>query len=156
MDHREDFDRYLASRTGRFIEGVQVIERKHPLDKKSNRYKYGIEIETGVEIENNLYKRLAVDIIFRSPQLEQLEFKGRYILERLFTTFLQGGLKAFTLNAKILPNVLREKLKHIDENDYVAVARMICDYFSEQTDISLPKIYKRLFDPDYGTFYDIV
>ncbi|MEA2077529.1 MAG: dNTP triphosphohydrolase [Candidatus Marinimicrobia bacterium] len=156
LDHREDFDRFLASRTGRFIEGTKVIERTHPLAEKSNRYKYRIEVEAEVEIENNLYKRLAVDIIFRSPQLEQLEFKGRYILERLFKTFLQGGPKTFTLNEKILPNILREKLKYINKNDYVSVARMVCDHFSEQTDISLPKIYKRLFDPDYGTFYDIV
>ena len=156
LDHREDFDRYLASRTGRFIEGARVVERQHPLAVKSNRYKYAIEIEPEVEIENKLYKRLAVDIIFRSPQLEQLEFKGRYILKRLFETFLQGGPENFDLNEKILPNVLREKLKKIDKQDYVVVARMVCDHFSEQTDISLPKIYKRLFDPDYGTFYDIV
>ena len=156
LDHREDFDRYLASRTGKFIEGTKVIERTHPLALKTNRYKYGIEIDPEIEAENSLYKRLAVDLIFRSPQLEQLEFKGRYILERLFTTFLQGGPEHFSLNEKILPSVLREKLKHIDKNDYVAIARMVCDYFSEQTDISLPKVYKRLFDPDYGTFYDIV
>jgi len=156
LDHREEFDRYLASRTGKFIEGTKVVERSHPLAVKSNRYKYGVEIDPGVEVENNLYKRLAVDIIFRSPQLEQLEFKGRYILERLFKTFLQGGPEHFSLNEKILPNVLREKIKLIDKNDYIAVARMVCDYFSEQTDISLPKVYKRLFDPDYGTFYDIV
>jgi dGTPase len=156
LDHREDFDRYLASRTGRFIEGAKLIEQDHPLASKTNRYKYGIEIDPEVEVENSLYKRLAVDIIFRSPQLEQLEFKGRYILKRLFETFLQGGPGNFDLNEKILPNVLREKLKKIDKQDYVAVARMVCDHFSEQTDISLPKIYKRLFDPDYGTFYDIV
>ena len=156
LDHREDFDRYLASRTGKFIEGTKLIEREHPLAIKSNRYKYGIEIDPEVKIENSIYKKLAVDIIFRSPQLEQLEFKGRYILERLFKTFLQGGPEHFNLNEKILPNILREKLKLIDKNDYVAVARMVCDYFSEQTDISLPKVYKRLFDPDYGTFYDIV
>ncbi len=156
LDHREDFDRYLASLTGRFIEGARLVERTHPLSAKSNRYHYAIEIDPEVEVENSLYKRLAVDIIFRSPQLEQLEFKGRYILERLFKTFLQGGPEAFTLNEKILPNSLREKVKQIDRNDYVAVARMVCDHFSEQTDISLPKIYKRLFDPDYGTFYDIV
>ncbi|RKY54014.1 MAG: hypothetical protein DRP93_05640 [Candidatus Neomarinimicrobiota bacterium] len=52
--------------------------------------------------------------------------------------------------------ILREKLKQLDAKNYVAVARMVCDHFSEQTDISLPKIYKRLFDPDYRTFYDIV
>lgn len=156
LDHREDFDRYLASRTGRFIEGAKVIVREHPLAKKTNRYKYAIEIDPEVEAENSLYKRLAVALIFRSPQLEQLEFKGRYILKRLFETFLQGSPDHFTLNRNILPTVLREKLKHIDENDYVAVARMVCDHFSEQTDISLPKIYKRLFDPDYGSFYDII
>lgn len=156
LDHREDFDRYLASRTGRFIEGARVVERAHPLAAKSNRYKYAIELDPEVKAENSLYKKLAVDIIFRSPQLEQLEFKGRYILKRLFETFLQGGPKEFTLNKNILPNVMREKLKQIDANDYVAVARMVCDHFSEQTDISLPKIYKRLFDPDYGSFYDIV
>ncbi|MEA3392722.1 MAG: dNTP triphosphohydrolase [Candidatus Marinimicrobia bacterium] len=156
LDHREDFDRFLASRTGRFIEGTRLVEREHPLAVKSNRYKYGVEIEAEVEAENTLYKKLAVDIIFRSPQLEQLEFKGRYILERLFTTFLKGKPEHFSLNEKILPNVLREKLKHINKNDYVSIARMVCDYFSEQTDISLPKVYKRLFDPDYGTFYDIV
>lgn len=156
LDHREDFDRYLASRTGRFIEGVCLIEREHPLSGKSNRYKYAVEIKPEVEIENSLYKRLAVDLIFRSPQLEQLEFKGRYILERLFTTFLEGDIKSFTLNEKILPSILREKLKQIDRYDYVSVARMLCDHFAEQTDISLPKIYKRLFDPDYGSFYDII
>ncbi len=156
LDHREDFDRYLASRTGRFIQGASIVEREHPLADKTNRYKYGIEIDPDVEIENTLYKRLAVDIIFRSPQLEQLEFKGRYILKRLFETFLQGGPDNFTLHKNILPKVLREKLKQLDANDYVAVARMVCDYFAEQTDISLPKIYKRLYDPDYGTFYDIV
>ncbi len=156
LDHKEDFNRFLASRTGRFIEGVRLIERKHPLASHTNRYRYGIEIDPEVKAENTLYKRLAVDIIFRSPQLEQLEFKGRYILKRLFETYLQGNKKAFQLNDKILPSSLREKAKNINTLDYIAIARMICDHFAEQTDISLPKIYKRLFDPDYGSFYDII
>jgi dGTPase len=156
LKQREDFDRFLASRTGKFIEGVNVIERSHCLSEQSKRYRYGIEIDAAVKHENTLYKRLAVDLIFRSPQLEQLEFKGRYILKRLFEAFLQGGPGNFSLNRAILPTVLREKIKHIDDSDYVAVARIICDYFSEQTDISLPRIYKRLFDPDYGSFYDLV
>lgn len=156
LAHREDFDRFLASRTGKFIEGVRVIRRDHPLGGKSNRYRYGIEIDEEVKHENSLYKQLAVALIFRSPQLEQLEFKGRYILKRLFEAFIQGGPENFTLNRAILPTILREKLKHIDASDYVAAARLISDYFAEQTDISLPRIYKRLFDPDYGSFYDLV
>ncbi|MFO7840686.1 MAG: dNTP triphosphohydrolase [Fidelibacterota bacterium] len=156
LDQREDFDRFLASRTGKFIEGIRLTDRDHPLASRSNRYKYDLEIDPEVMTENSLYKQLAVDIIFRSPQLEQLEFKGRYILKRLFQTYLQGTPDSFRLNNKILPSVLREKIKNIDTDDYAALARMICDHFAEHTDISLPKIYKRLFDPDYGTFYDIV
>jgi len=156
LGHREDFDRFLASRTGRFIEGIRLEERDHPLAERTRRYGYALVVDPGVKTENALYKRLAVDIIFRSPQLEQLEFKGRYILKRLFTTYLQGEPGNFRLNRKILPSALREKVKRIDAGNYTAVARMICDHFAEQTDISLPKIYKRLFDPDYGTFYDIV
>ncbi len=156
LGHREDFDRFLASRTGKFIEGVRLVKRDHPLGTRSNRYRYGIAVDPEIKTENTLYKRLAVDIIFRSPQLEQLEFKGRYILKRLFETCLQGNPDSFQLRTRILPSSLREKMKHIDINDYTEVARMICDHFAEQTDISLPKIYKRLFDPDYGTFYDLV
>ncbi|MDD4961181.1 MAG: dNTP triphosphohydrolase [Candidatus Marinimicrobia bacterium] len=156
LGHREDFDRFLAGRTGKFIEGLQIREREHPLASRSNRYRYGIAISEAVQDENTLYKRLAVDIIFRSPQLEQLEFKGRFILKRLFETYMQGGPGDFRLNRAILPTGLREKLKHTSNPDYAAAARLICDYFAEQTDISLPRIYKRLFDPDYGSFYDIV
>lgn len=156
LGQREDFDRFLASRTGKFIEGLQIRERKHPLASRSNRYRYEITISKAVQSENTLYKRLAVDIIFRSPQLEQLEFKGRYILKRLFETYLQGGPGDFRLNRAILPAALRDRLKHIKDPDYATVARLICDYFSEQTDISLPRIYKRLFDPDYGSFYDFM
>jgi dGTPase len=156
LDQREDFDRFLAMETGRFIEGVRLIQREHLLAEKSLRYRYGIEIDPAIKNENELFKRLAVDIIFRSPQLEQLEFKGRYIIKRLFETFLHGGKNDFTVNEHIFPSGLREKIKYIDHENYVAVARLICDYFAEQTDISLPRIYKRLFDPDYGSFYDIV
>ncbi|MBW6457551.1 MAG: dNTP triphosphohydrolase [FCB group bacterium] len=156
LDQREDFDRFLAMETGRFIEGVRMIERRHPLAEKSLRYRYGIEIDPVIKEENEIFKSLAVDIIFRSPQLEQLEFKGRFIIKRLFETFLQGNSLGYTINEKIFPSVLRDKIRHIDRKDYVAVARLICDYFAEQTDISLPRIYKRLFDPDYGSFYDIV
>jgi dGTPase len=156
LHQRDDFDRFLAMETGRFIEGIRLVQRDHPLAKKSLRYQYGIEIDPAIKAENELLKRLAVDIIFRSPQLEQLEFKGRYIIRRLYETFLQGDRQVFKINERILPSVLRDKIRFIDREDYVAAARMICDYFAEQTDISLPRIYKRLFDPDYGSFYDIV
>ncbi len=35
-------------------------------------------------------------------------------------------------------------------------ARIICDYLAGMTDAFASRIYKRLFDPDYGSIVDLV
>jgi dGTPase len=94
--------------------------------------------------------------MFKSPQLEQIEFKGQYILKQIFSTFLQGNPDSFHLNRRILPEEVRSRLNKIPEDDYIQSARIICDYLAEQTDQSLPRLYKRLYDPDYGSFSDLI
>lgn len=153
LDHKEDFDRYLASRTGLFIESVSVKERAHPLAGRTNRYKYSLAIEPEIELENDLYKRMAVDLIFRSPQIEQMEFKGRYIIEKLFHAFMSG--EDGGLNTRILPHEMRDKLTDEILASKILSSRLVCDYFAEQTDVSLPRLFRRLFDPDYSVYTHI-
>ena len=43
-----------------------------------------MNIESSVVAESQLYKRIALDLIFRSTQLQQIEFKGGHILDRLY------------------------------------------------------------------------
>jgi dGTPase len=41
-------------------------------------------------------------------------------------------------------------------NDPARRARIICDYLAGMTDAFASRIYKRLFDPDYGSIVDLV
>ncbi|MDD3806819.1 MAG: deoxyguanosinetriphosphate triphosphohydrolase, partial [Candidatus Marinimicrobia bacterium] len=156
LEYKAQFERFIAKRTGDFIEHVSLVSTDHPLKNVSNRYHYILEIPEEIIQENELYKQVAIDLMFKSPQLEQIEFKGQYILKRLFTTFLQGNFNHFTLNDNLLPTEIRAQLTKISPDDYKQSARIICDFLAEQTDQSLPRLYKRLFDPDYGTFSDLL
>jgi dGTPase len=156
LEYKTRFERYIAARTGEFIENVSLTHSEHPLKDISNRYKYVLEIPPEIILENDLYKQVAVDLMFKSPKLEQIEFKGQYILDRIFRTFLYGDPGNFTLNRRILPEEVQIQLDQIPRNDYKQTARIICDYLAEQTDQSLPRLYKRLFDPDFGSFSDII
>lgn len=156
LEYKSRFERFIAARTGDFIENVTLRNSDHPLGRISNRYKYILEIPPEIRLENDLYKQMAVDLMFKSPKLEQIEFKGQYILERIFRTFLQGEPEAFVLNHRILPEEVQCQLNQIPGDDYNRAARIICNYLAEQTDQSLPRLYKRLFDPDYGSFSDII
>ena len=156
LDYKADFERFIAKKTGICIENVDLKITDHPLADKTNRYKYRLLINTQIEKEINLYKRISTDIIFHSPQLEQLEFKETYILKRLFNVFiLQDGNK-FEVDKRILPEKLRAKIAKLNSDKFEDNARIICDYLSEQTDPSLIRMYKRLFDPDFGSFSDIL
>ena len=50
----------------------------------SNRYRYVVDVDEETCQESALFKRLAYEVVFLSPELKQLEHKGNYILERLW------------------------------------------------------------------------
>ena len=156
LDFRADFERFIAKKTGICIENVDLKIADHPLAEKTNRYKYCLQIEPQIEKEVNLYKKISSDIIFHSPQLKQLEFKETHILQRLFDIFIPQKGEDFKVEKSLLPEKLRAKIAQLNSNKFEVNARIICDYLSEQTDPSLIRMYKRLFDPDFGSFSDIL
>ncbi|MCK5520521.1 MAG: dNTP triphosphohydrolase [Candidatus Marinimicrobia bacterium] len=155
VERREKFDRFIAKRIGLFIENTTLKQRNNNMSAKSNRYKYGIEIPKNIRKEIELYKRLSFEIIFQSPQVQQLEFKGQQILEKIFKTLLfkNGNLQ---IQKSLLPINLRAALKRNPPQSIEAEARFICDYIANQTDRSIVRFYKRLFDPDFGSLVDII
>lgn len=159
LDHREKFQRFIAGRVGSFVEAVQLRDREHPLAEETNRYKYGLNIDPVIRTENKLYQRMAIDIIFRSPQIQQLEFKGQYLYKRLFNTFIRFENEGPSVHTAILPLHLRQKINALKQSSRFTAdnaGRLICDFLAEQTDNSLVRMYKRLFDPDFGSLADIV
>jgi dGTPase len=159
LDHREKFQRFIALRVGQFIESVNISEPEHPMASESNRYRYRLELSREIVTEIKLYKQIAFQIIFQSPQIQQLEFKGQYLYKRLFDTFIQFGENIPVINSAILPNIMRRKITQMAQDKRLtneSGGRLICDYLAEQTDNSLVRLYKRLFDPDFGSLADIV
>lgn len=146
----------LGSKIGRFIQATRLEETStHPLAEASNRYRFSLAIAPEIRKEANLYKRLALDVVFRSQQLQQLDHKGDHILRGLFGVLAQHYLNQpvpcpFRLLAPTTEALLRNAHTESDR------ARLLCDYVASMTDGFATRTYKRFFDPDFGSIVDIV
>ncbi len=150
-----NLERAMNRKIGTFVEACRLVERDNFMSGATNRYRFGMEIDPQVRREQDLYARLAVNVVFRSPQVCQLEFKGGWMLERLF-----GALKDNYLS----PGAVGHPLLSADFEAEMAAAtggeaqraRIICDYLAGMTDGFASRIYKRMFDPDFGSIVDLV
>jgi dGTPase len=152
---RGEVERAMNRRIGRFVESVALVERDNFLADLSNRWRLGIAIADDARAEQKLFARLATDLVFRSPQVCQLEHKGGFMLTRLFATLSDhylavGGPRLHLLSADFEAEIRRPDL------DESGRARILCDYLAGMTDGFASRIYKRLFDADFGSIVDLV
>lgn len=148
-------ERAMNRRIGRFVEAVRLVERDNFLADLSNRWRFGITVDAEVQREQRLFNRIAVDLVFRSPQVCQLEHKGDFMLTRLWSTLTDhylpdGKPRLALLSGDFEREIGREGL------DEAARARVLCDYLAGMTDGFASRIYKRLFDADFGSIVDLV
>jgi dGTPase len=96
---------------------------------------------------------MANDIIFESPQLQQMEHKARRVLFDLWDSCWRNYVEK---NARVI-NILPPRVgRLIDAEDAVAgKARQICDWLSGLTDGMIVRTYQRLFDPQFGSIRDL-
>ncbi len=146
-------------RIGEFITACEIEEdAEHPLAGLSHRYRYRLRVDAAVRKESALYKDLALQAVFRSERLQQLEHKGDAVLRRLFKVLRsrylddpeEGDDEA---GLRLLPEALEAELER--ETDGWRRARLICDYVAGMTDGQALRMYRRLFDADFGSFADL-
>jgi len=152
---REDrYESYFGWRVGKFVNACSLSTRDGFLSDRSQRHAFDLKIDPRLKDESKLYKRIALDLIFRSPQLQQIEFKGGYILERLFKALCESCIHSNGRALQILPRseqrLLAETVGH--EARY----RRICDYTAGLTDDLAIRTYKRLYDPDFGSISELM
>ncbi len=150
-----NLERVMNRKIGAFVQACRLVERDNFMAPVTNRYRFGMEIDPLVRREQDLYARLAVGVVFRSPQVCQLEHKGGWMLQRLF-----GALKANYLDPEaprhpLLSKDFEAEMARVG-GDETAGARVICDYLAGMTDGFASRIYKRMFDPDFGSIVDLV
>ena len=148
------YEPYFGSRIGRFVHGCSLVRREGFLSDRTNRHAYDLVIDPSVKAESKLYKQIALSLIFKSTQLQQIEFKGGHILERLFQSLSENCVEG---NGKGLRILSAQVLELMDQETSTAGRyRRLCDYVAGLTDGLAVRTYKRLYDADYGSIAELV
>lgn len=149
----------VGKKIGSFIAATGLIEQKDTfLSDLTNRHRYTLTINPAIEKECGVYKSISQELVFRTRQLQQLDRKSDFLLERLFCAFaeeyLSGEGKNGSGNFVLLPEedeaLIAGMLTEADR------ARVICDVLARMTDGIASRTYKRLFDADFGSIVDLV
>ena len=91
-----DLERVMNRRIGTFVEACTLVERENFMSDRTHRYRFGVAVDPAIVREQKLYARLARSLVFRSPQVCQLEHKGGWMLERIFTALADNYLHTET------------------------------------------------------------
>ncbi len=142
----------FGSHIGDFIYASSIKERENFMSKKTNRYKYELVVVPEILQKAKFYKRISIELIFRSSQVHQIEFKGDYMISQVFKVFEDNYITAS--GKQLLPDFTSKIIER--EKDNNKRARLVCDYIAGMTDTFAMRTYRRLFDPDYSSVIDLV
>jgi dGTPase len=143
----------FAQKIGGFITACKLRERENFMSAKSNRYRFELVVTAGAEREAGFYKKMANDIIFESPQLQQMEHKARRVLFQLWESCWRNYVERGDRVIKILPPRVGRLVEA--ETTPAAKARQICDWLAGLTDGMIVRTHQRLFDPQFGSIRDL-
>jgi len=143
----------FSQRVGAFITGCRLRERRTFMTAQTNRYRFELIVMPAAENEAAFYKQLANDVIFESPQLQQMEHKARRILLDLWQSAWANYVEKGARVIRILPPQVGRLIENAPDEG--AKARQICDWLAGLTDGMIVRIYRRLFDPEFGSNRDL-
>lgn len=151
---KDDVEKRFSSKIGDFIQTCSLKQREAPLGLDTNRYRYVLDIEKHTEDECRLYKSIANDLIFQSPQLQRIEFKGGFILGKIFDALVDNYVTPKQgRRLKILPEKLSAWVEQAESDDLKM--RILCDHLSDMTDRLAIRTYKRLYNPEFASITDL-
>ncbi|MES2506634.1 MAG: dNTP triphosphohydrolase [Verrucomicrobiota bacterium] len=148
-------ERKLNSAIGRYIRAVTLVPNSTFLSAMTRRHQFRLEIDPDMQAESRLNKKIALDLVFKSPQLQQLDYKADFILTRLFEVLRDRYIeqeKGSTLH--LMPATLEAEIEKAP--DAGTRARLVCDWVASMTDSFAFRTYRRLFDADFGSITDFV
>lgn len=111
-------------------------EFEHPL------LQYRVELQEDAHFLKEKLKRLVIDKVICSPEVQTLEYRGQQIVMELFEA-MAGDPK------RLLPRDTKKRLAE----EGVEETRVIADHISGMTDDYATRIYERLFTPRPGSLF---
>ncbi|WP_309387657.1 dGTP triphosphohydrolase [Cerasicoccus frondis] len=145
----------FARKVGDFIHACKLEPVENFLSDLTPRHAFTVRIAPEVQEECAIYKQLALDVIFKSTRIQQIEFKGGVILTKLFNALAEHYLpsRESGRTLKLLPEPIHSWTVSADGE--TTRARFLCDFIASLTDPQAARLYKRLFDPDFGSITDL-
>ena len=154
---RRKVDPFVGKRIGRYIQATRLETDTNPLSGLTRRYGYKLIIDPDVRAESKLFKQLAFEVVFLSPQLKQLEHKGNRMLHQLWEVLGQRYVTGDSIDGQDFQLLPSDAAAEISEAaDQAARARLVCDFLAGMTDGYAARTYKRLFSPDFGSIGDLI
>jgi dGTPase len=143
----------FSARIGSFITGCHLRERDNFMAAKTHRYRFELVVAPEALAQAQFYKQLANDMIFESPQLQQMEHKARKVMFDLWESCWRNYVEPGPRVVRILPPSVGALLEGAKGKR--AKARQICDWLAGLTDGMIVRTYRRLFDPEFGSIRDL-
>jgi dGTPase len=146
-------ERTFSQKIGGFIRACRLRERENFMSARTNRYRFELVVAAEAQDEALFFKKMANDIIFESTQLQQLEHKARKVMFELWDSCWRNHVQKRGRTIGILPPRVVRLLESAP--DEPAKARHLCDWLAGLTDGLIVRTYRRLFDPEFGSFRDL-
>lgn len=149
----ERLEQVFARKIGTFITACRLRERHNVLSARTNRYRFELVVDPRAEREAAFLKRIANDIIFESPLLQQMEHRARRILFSLWESAWNNYVDRGARVIRLLPARVGQLIEA--EPTTAGKARQICDWLAGLTDGMIVRTYRRLNDADFGSLRDL-
>lgn len=154
---RKRVDPFVGKRIGSYIQATRLESDVNFLSAMTNRYRYRLVIDPAVKAESKLFKKLAFEVVFLSPQLKQLEHKGSRMLRQLWDVLEKRYVRGETIDGQDFQLLSADTAAEIaNAADELGRARIVCDFLAGMTDGYAARTYKRLFVPDFGSIGDLI
>ncbi|TWT78843.1 Deoxyguanosinetriphosphate triphosphohydrolase [Planctomycetes bacterium CA13] len=153
---RRRLEPMMGRKVGNFIAAADIVEASDNfMSNRSARYCYNVNVAPEAAAESNLYKRISLDLVFRSPQLQQLDHKAGRVLGELFRILADNYLGGRKRPLRLLTADTEAALKEATGDEHTS-ARIICDTIAQMTDRFAVRTYRRLLDPEFGSIVDLI
>jgi dGTPase len=147
---------HLNRQIGDCIRAARLVPSASFLSASTQRHGWALEVAPEMKAVSRLNKRIAYDLVFKTPQLQQFDFKVDFILTRLFEVLRDRYIEVedgkYSLH--LMPETHEDEIRKAP--DAQARARLVCDWVASMTDAFAFRTYRRLFDANFGSITDFV
>ena len=151
---RDRLEAVFGAKIGQFISSCRLVRRDNALASATNRYAFKLAIDPQAKRIAKFYKRVALDLIFRSAPLQQMDYKGDRVLEDLYRALDDSYFSTDQPQSRILPDKAAFLMK--EAGDDISQKRLVArDFLANLTDGQALRIHKRLYDPEYASIIDL-